>query len=182
VVPGYKKEFNKAFKVIKRGKEVKYMETPEKTRFTSTRGRAKIEDVEIEAIIDSGAAISVITRGLMEELGYKINKPSKMVMVTADGKKSRSLGKIINIKLTLEGVDTSTNVEVMESAESTDRTLILGNDWLNRVNANIDYEKGKLNIKGKNGYENIPISFFKEKEENEEEEEYEEEDLEETQI
>src|SRR2546430_2404647 len=55
VVPGYKKEFNKAFKVIKRGKEVKYMETPEKTRFTSTRGRAKIEDVEIEAIIDSGA-------------------------------------------------------------------------------------------------------------------------------
>src|SRR5437762_8938389 len=53
VVPGYKKEFNKSFRVIKRGKEVKYMETPEKTRFTSTRGRAKIEDVEIEAIIDS---------------------------------------------------------------------------------------------------------------------------------
>ena len=83
----------------------------------------------------------------------------------------RNILKIINIKLTLEGVDTSTNVEVMESAESTDRTLILGNDWLNKVNANIDYEKGKLNIKGKNGYENIPISFFKEKEENEKEEE-----------
>src|SRR5438045_9562715 len=72
MIPGYKKKFSKVFKVIKKGKEVKYMETPERTKFTSARARAKIEDIEIEIIIDSGAAISVITRGLMEELGYKI--------------------------------------------------------------------------------------------------------------
>src|SRR5207248_1720427 len=91
MVPGYKKEFSKIFKVIKRGKEVKYMETPEKTRYTSTRGKAKIEDIEIEAIIDSGAVVSAISRRLMEELGYKIDKPSEAVLVTADGGKTRSL-------------------------------------------------------------------------------------------
>jgi predicted aspartyl protease len=177
MVPGYKREFSKTFKVIKRGKEIKYMEIPKKPRFTSTRGKAKIEDIEIEAIIDTGAAISAMTRGLMEELGYKINKSSKVVIVTADGKKSRSLGKIMDMELTLEGVDTLITVEVMESM---DRTLILGNDWLNKVNANIDYESGKLSIKGRNGYIDIPIKFSKENDD--EEEEYEEEDLEETRI
>ena len=141
------------------------------------RSKAEIEDVEIDAIIDTGAAISAITRSLMEELGYKIDQSSNVVINTADGTRSRSLGKILDMELTLNGINTSIDVQVIESK---DRTLILGNDWLQKVKARIDMDKGKLSIKGANGLVDIPVEFFIKKEGNNEEsedEEYEEEEL-----
>src|SRR5881227_2910015 len=149
MMPGYKKNFSKVFKVVKKGERVNYMRTPKKSRFTSMKSKAEIEDVEIDAIIDTGAAISAMTRSLMEELGYKINRSSDVVIVTADGTKSRSLGKIVDMELILNGVDTIVTVQVIESK---DRTLILGNDWLKKVKAQIDMDKGKINIKGKKGF------------------------------
>ena len=177
MMPGYKKNFSRVFKVVKKGERVNYMGTPEKSRFTSMRSKAEIEDVEIDAIIDTGAAISAITRSLMEELGYKIDQSSNVVINTADGTRSRSLGKILDMELTLNGINTSIDVQVIESK---DRTLILGNDWLQKVKARIDMDKGKLSIKGANGLVDIPVEFFIKKEGNNEEsedEEYEEEEL-----
>ena len=181
MIPGYKKEFGKTIKIVKKGEKVNYMGTPEKSRFTSMKSKAEIEDVEIDAIIDTGAAISAMTRSLMEELGYKINRSSDVVIVTADGTKSRSLGKIVDMELTLNGVDTIVTVQVIESK---DRTLILGNDWLKKVKAQIDMDKGKINIKGKKGFIDIPVDFFVMKDEmNEEyEEEYEDEELREEKL
>src|SRR5436305_897975 len=136
---------------------------------------------KIDEIIDTGAAISAMTRSLMEELGYKINRSSDVVIVTADGTKSRSLGKIVDMELTLNGVDTIVTVQVIESK---DRTLILGNDWLKKVKAQIDMDKGKINIKGKKGFIDIPVEFFIMKDEmNEEyEEKYEDEKLREEKL
>ncbi|HVI21744.1 MAG TPA: retropepsin-like aspartic protease, partial [Bacillus sp. (in: firmicutes)] len=156
IVPGYKREFNRRIKFKKNLENINYMETPEEPRFTSMKGKAEIEDIEIDAIIDTGAAVSAITRGLMEELGYSIDKSSDIIVVTADGSKSRSLGKIINMELLLGGIEIVVTVQVIEAAH---RVLILGNDWLQKVKANIDMEKGKINIKGKKGYIDIPIEF-----------------------
>ena len=120
----------------------------------------RIENIKINAIIDTEATKSIITKGLMDELGYKIDKLSDIVIINTDGTKSRSLGKIINMELTLGEMNTTMTMEVMES---TNKTLILGNNWLKRINANIDYEKGELNIKRRKGDVNIPIEIFKEK-------------------
>jgi len=181
MIPGYKKEFSKAFKIIKKREKVNYMEIPKRSKFTSMKSKAEIEDIEIDAIIDTGAAISAMTKTLIEELGYKINKSSNVVIVTADGNRTRSLGKIIDIELNLNGVDTVVTVEVIESK---DRTLILGNDWLERVRAQIDMEKGKINIKGKKGFVDIPVEFSTKKDNSDEgsEEEYENEELEEIEL
>jgi predicted aspartyl protease len=181
MVPGYKREFSKNIKVVKKGEKVNFMEIPEKSKFTSMKSKAEIEDVEIDAIIDTGAAISAMTRSLMEELGYKIDKSSDVIIVTADGTKSRSLGKIIDMELTLNGINTIVTVQVIESK---DRTLILGNDWLKKVKAQIDMDKGKINIKGKEGYVNIPVEFFVKRDEIDEsyEEEYEDEELKEVRF
>src|SRR5204863_8901381 len=111
MIPGYKKEFSKVFKVIKNRKKVGYMETSEKSKFTSMKSKAEIEDIEIDAIIDTRAAISAMTRLLMEELGYKIDRSLDIVIVTADGIKSRSLGKIIDMELTLNGINTTVTVQ-----------------------------------------------------------------------
>ena len=65
MVSGYKREFSKVFKIVKKGEKINYMEIPEKARFNSMKSRAEIEDIELDAIIDTGAAVSAITRGLM---------------------------------------------------------------------------------------------------------------------
>ena len=173
MVPSYKREFSKVFKVVKKEEKINYMETLEKARFTSMKIRAEIEDIELDAIIDTGAAISAITRGLMRELGYKINQSSNVRITNANGIKTRSLGKISDMELTVSGIDTSVTVEVIESEDS---TLILGNDWLKKVKAQIDMNKGKVSIKGVNGFVDIPIEFSTGKEENDDKE-YEEEEL-----
>ena len=150
------------------------METPERARrFTSMTSRAEIEDIELDAIIDTGAAVSAITRGLMKELGYKINQSSNVKIVNANGVKTRSLEKISDMELTVSGIDTRVTVEVIESEDS---TLILGNDWLKKVKARIDMDKGKVSIRGANGFVDIPIEFSTGREENDDEE-YEEEEL-----
>jgi len=60
----------------------------------------------------------------------------------------------------------------------------LGNDWLKKVKAQIDMNKGKINIKGKKGFIDIPVDFFVMKDEmNEEyEEKYEDEELREEKL
>ena len=131
----------------------------------------RIEDIKINAIIDTEATKSIITKGLMDELGYKIDKLSDIVIINTDGTKSRSLGKIINMELTLGEMNTTMTMEVIKS---TNRTLILGNNWLKKINANIDYEKGELNIKRRKGNVNIPVEILKRIEKDEEK--YEEKD------
>jgi len=173
MVSGYKREFSKVFKIVKKGEKINYMEIPEKARFNSMKSRAEIEDIELDAIIDTGAAVSAITRGLMKELGYKINQSSNVKIINANGVKTRSLGKISDMELTVSGIDTRVTVEVIESEDS---TLILGNDWLKKVKAQIDMNKGKVSIKGVNGFVDIPIEFSTGKEENDDKE-YEEEEL-----
>src|SRR5438045_2547727 len=97
MIPGYKKEFGKTIKIVKKGEKVNYMGTPEKSR---------------------------------------------------------------------------------------KRKLILGNDLLKKVKEQIDMDKGKINIKGKKGFIDIPVDFFVMKDEmNEEyEEEYEDEELREEKL
>ena len=55
-----------------------------------------IEKEPVNAIIDSGAATSIITHKLMKKLGYQISAPSKVVIVTTNGAKVKPLGIIKN--------------------------------------------------------------------------------------
>src|SRR5687768_16528421 len=117
----------------------------------------------------------------MEELGYKINRSSNVEFTMADGSKSRGLGRITDMELTLNGIDVTVTVENIDSG---DRTLILGNDWLQKVKVQIDMEKGKINVKGKRGFVDIPVEFATQKSQiNEDsEEEYEDEELKEVRF
>src|SRR5437763_15415461 len=62
MIPGYKKEFGNTMTAVKKGEKVNHMGTPEKSRFTSMKSKAEIEDIEIEAIIETATARSTMTR------------------------------------------------------------------------------------------------------------------------
>ena len=89
IVLGYKREFSKIIKVVKKGeRELNYMGMnhigTSKKKFTPMNTKIEIEDVEVKVIFDMGAAIGVMTSELMKELGYKIDKPSKVMLHTED--------------------------------------------------------------------------------------------------
>src|SRR5437667_12536211 len=105
-----------------------------------------------------------MSRGLMDELGYEIDEPSNIIIKSANDQKNRSLGRINNVEILLEGEDIVTDVEVIENA---DELLILGNDWIWENVRSIDIEREEMKIRGKNGTRVIPIGFTKEMEEEE---------------
>jgi hypothetical protein len=132
------------------------------------------------AIIDSGAATSIITKTLLDRLGYEINRPSKLIVVTANGSRTRSLGIVDNIPVILGKIEIRTSFQVLESR---DEVLILGNDWLKFADADMSWRQSTLTIR-KNGITvKAPITFTKtskvitQEGDDSEEEDYEDEEL-----
>src|SRR5947208_5196234 len=59
---------------------------------TAAKCALRLGGKQVTAIIDSGAATSIITKPLLKRLGFKITKASKLVIVTANGDRTRALG------------------------------------------------------------------------------------------
>ncbi len=163
-IPAYKKHVKRVFKRGKQGENVNYIKSSEGERSTAMRCNAGIEGKVIEAIIDSGAEVTAMSRGLMDKLGYEIDEPSNIIIKSANDQRNRSLGRINNVEILLEGEDIVTDVEVIENA---DKLLILGNDWIKENVRNIDIENEEMRIRGKYGTRVIPIEFTREMDEEE---------------
>ena len=110
--------------------------------FTAMICHVEINGKEVEATIDSGAATSVITSKLSKRLKKIIDTPSRIIITTITGSSSRSLGVISDLEVIINGVQTPIDVEVID--EPRKEKLILGNDYLSKVQANIKYEDMKL--------------------------------------
>ena len=80
-------------KSVQRRREANYIGEDSQTT-TTARCDIYINNERLFAVVDSGAATSIMTKKLMDKLGYKINEPSKLTIVTANGSQIRSLGKI----------------------------------------------------------------------------------------
>ena len=113
----------------------------------------------VTAVVDSGAATSIITKSLMKKLNYSPNKPSKLVIVTANGARIKALGEVSNLPININYLKIPTNVQVLESK---DDVLILGNDWLNKVKANINWHEQTLTIYFKGRRERLAITCINE--------------------
>ncbi|CAB4375500.1 unnamed protein product [Rhizophagus irregularis] len=90
---------------------------------------ATVKGTEIPLIIDSGAAGSIVSCQLLKDLKIPIDRPSTTMMI---------------------------NVNVTE-AES--YAAIVGNDWLSKVRANIDYESSTMNITWNKQTVGVPIEY-----------------------
>ena len=148
----------------------------------------KVDDHPISVVIDSGATASLITKKLMKKLGYIIDQSSKLVIIAVNGEKTRALGEIMDFPLKVKGIHFTHNIQVIDFS---DEILILGNDWLTKVNANLDWKERTLMLWKSNRMVSIPVQLTKsyisktnedfsdEIDKSDESEEYESENLEE---
>src|ERR1041384_3826377 len=91
----------------------------------------------------------------MDKLGYRINRPSNLVIVTAGGQRIKALGEIENFPINVNYLKIPTTIQVLESR---DDVLILGNDWLHKVKSSLDWHTQILTIRYKGRTEKISIT------------------------
>ena len=83
----------------------------------------KIRSQPVNAILDSGAAVCVITKTLADKLHLDITQASNTIIVTADGTRKRALGQIPKVSVMVQDILILTTFHVIDSR---DDTLLLG--------------------------------------------------------
>ncbi|OMH82628.1 DNA damage-inducible protein 1 [Zancudomyces culisetae] len=96
-------------------------------KITNCRAQVQIFGQDISAVIDTGAACSVVGPKMVECWGLDIDSRNIQIIITTDGKKHPTLGKINNVPVKIASVILPANLVVMEKNEG---NLILGTDWL----------------------------------------------------
>jgi hypothetical protein len=138
--------------------EANYLGSDDDETTTAAKVTLRIDGRAQTAIVDSGAATSIITKSLANRLGYNINRPSKIVVVTANGARIRSQGVIDKMPLTIGKLKIPASFQVLESK---DEVLILGNEWLREANATISWENSTITVRKEAQIARIPITFTK---------------------
>jgi len=100
---------------------------------TPVKCNVQIKSQPYQAIIDSGAAVSMIAHSVVKELGLKIEHASNSLIVSAVGTSTRPLGIIRDLPIEIEGARIPITVEVVPA---TSYSLLLGNDLSKKINAN----------------------------------------------
>ena len=129
-------------------------QTPSYT--TSVKCNIKLRNTPYQAIIDSGAAISMISHQVVKELGFKIEAPSTSLIVLATGPSTRPLGIIKNLPVEIEGVTIPLDVEVMSA---TSYSLLLGNDWSQKVDATYSWKNKSYTLKWNKKKIHVPTTY-----------------------
>jgi hypothetical protein len=124
--------------------EVNHIEETRNRKTTAMRCHIRIKGNPVVAILDSGAAVSIITAKLMKKLGLQIEGPSKTIVVTANGTRDKALGIIRDVKITVNDIIIPVNLQVIDSR---DETLLLRTDWFNKARAKLDFENSTLNVR-----------------------------------
>ena len=132
------------------------MELNQKT--TSVKCQATINETEIQVIVDTGAATTIISNKLLEELGLTIQEPSKAVFIIANGGKTASLGKT-EIELEIGDWIIPITAEIIESRN---KDLIIGTKTLSQYKGKIDLEQKKVILNTNEDQIEIPIYYTKE--------------------
>ncbi|KAG9284512.1 hypothetical protein G9A89_014116 [Geosiphon pyriformis] len=106
--------------------------------------KAQVAGYFIDLILDSRSSVSVIAKHFLEAIGRKIDEPSTKLMTNVHGDKKKGLGIAKAIPVRINGISIETDMEVSEAKEY---TIIVGNEWLKKAKALLDYKLCELTIR-----------------------------------
>ncbi|KAG9307154.1 hypothetical protein G9A89_016982 [Geosiphon pyriformis] len=92
---------------------------------------------------------------LIQQLQRTVDRPAQTVIVTADGMKKTPVRKIDNFSFTIDGITISVKVLVMDAPQY---QALVGNDWLFKVHANLDWATQELKILYQEQYTIVPAT------------------------
>ncbi|GET65667.1 hypothetical protein PTSG_12973 [Rhizophagus irregularis DAOM 181602=DAOM 197198] len=119
------------------------------------RGKLIINQELKDVMFDTGAAVSVITSQIMDEMDLKIEEPStvRCVMINEDKLASRGT---TTIYIQFGDKEIPIKVEVIDSGKN---EIVLGNGVLDMFKANIDYTDKTIIIRMNDETMDIPVKY-----------------------
>ncbi|KAG9297389.1 hypothetical protein G9A89_009473 [Geosiphon pyriformis] len=106
--------------------------------------KAQVAGYFIDLILDSGSSVSVIAKHFLKAIGRKIDEPFTQSITNVHNDKKKGLGIAKAIPVCINGISIETDMEVSEVKEY---TIIVGNEWLKKAKALLDYELCELTIR-----------------------------------
>ncbi|KAG9299072.1 hypothetical protein G9A89_020385 [Geosiphon pyriformis] len=106
--------------------------------------KAQVAGYFIDLILNSGLFVSIIAKHFLEAIGRKIDEPSTRPMTNVHGDKKKELGITKAIPVRINGISIETDIELSEVKEY---TIIVGNEWLKKAKALLNYELCELTIR-----------------------------------
>jgi hypothetical protein len=140
-------------------KEITLADQEYSLKTTALKCNVLVGSYTVPTIVDSGAAISIITRDAMEQLGYDIEEASKSIILPATGERTQPLGVIRDLPITIQGQTIPIDVEVVEAATY---SLLLGNNWLMKAGASYNWREQELTVKWRGKTLIVPANCSKE--------------------
>jgi hypothetical protein len=150
VSPAMRRELNKECRPRRNTHNVQAMALIEDEEYNTTAvySKIRIEDKGIKALIDCGAAKTCMSKAIAEALELEIDAPSESVFTLGNRTKQPALGLIYDVQIEVEeNIFISCTIEVLPSCPT---HLIIGNNWLNRAKAKIDFNSSTLKVSYKN--------------------------------
>ncbi|KAG9284332.1 hypothetical protein G9A89_007487 [Geosiphon pyriformis] len=117
---------------------------PKKKTPKTNKHSSQVAGYFIDLILDSGLSVSVIAKHFLKAIGRKIDEPSTRPITNIHGDKKKDLGIAKAISVHINGISIETDIKVSEAKEY---TIIVGNKWLKKAKALLDYELCKLIIR-----------------------------------
>ncbi|KAG9298123.1 hypothetical protein G9A89_004022 [Geosiphon pyriformis] len=115
----------------------------EQKAITAMYTKATVEEKPIHLILDNRSAGSIITYQPIQQLKQNVDRPAQTIIVTADGMKKISVGKIDDFLFTIDEIIIPVKVLIMDAPQY---QALVGNDWLLKANANLNWETQELKI------------------------------------
>ncbi|RHZ88372.1 hypothetical protein Glove_23g191 [Diversispora epigaea] len=142
-------EKRKVIEALRKPKEVsaRFTNQEDSLRTTTLECDIIVNGYTVPATIDSGVATSIIARNTMEQLGFDIEEATNCKIISANGEKTESLGKIKDFPVEINDRVIPINMEVMETGAY---HILLGNDWMMKAGASYDWSKQELILNWRN--------------------------------
>src|SRR4051794_2970819 len=79
-------------------------------------------------------------------------------MINVNGERKRPLGEVLNFPITIQGITIPADIVVVTDALT--YSAIVGNDWLSKVEATIDYKTATMMIKWREKEIEVPVEYL----------------------
>ena len=116
---------------------------PERRDITTLQIDAKVKGVPAKTIVDSGSSISIVSRDFARKTHQRIDRPPTFTLRGVGGHTSVPISIIEACPITIGLKTYPTQVAVVESSNY---TLLLGNDFLIKQSACVDYDRRTVRL------------------------------------
>ncbi|KAG9289415.1 hypothetical protein G9A89_007976 [Geosiphon pyriformis] len=106
--------------------------------------KAQVAGYFIDLILGSRLSVSVIAKHFLEVIGKEIDESSTWSMTNVHGNKKKSLGIAKAVSVHINDISIETDMEVSKAKEY---TIIIGNEWLKKAKALLNYKLCELTIR-----------------------------------